>query len=84
MPPIVGAARLSYERGNDIMFTTFDWSEIPERKRHIYFYVILILLTLLAATIKRQYFSSPPADHRELSDGVKRLMESGSTSKDLY
>jgi len=67
-----------------IMGITLDLSEIPERKRHFYFFVILILLALLPGTIKHHFFSAPQSDRKELTEGAKRLLNTGAAVKDLY
>lgn len=66
------------------MGITLNLSEIPERKRHFYFFVILILLALLAGTIQHHFSSKPESDRKELTEGTKRLLESGAAVKDLY
>jgi hypothetical protein len=62
----------------------FDSTGISEPKRHFYFFAVLILMTVLAGTIKHHFCSAPPPEQKELTDGAKRLLETGSVVKDLY
>lgn len=66
------------------MQTTLEPTVISERKRHFYFFAILILLALLAGTIRHHYFSGKESDRKELTEGAKRLLETGAAVKDLY
>jgi hypothetical protein len=66
------------------MQTTSELTTISERKRHLYFFAILILLALLAGTIKHHYFSGKESGRKELTEGAKRLLETGASVKDLY
>ena len=59
-------------------------TEISARRQHFYFFVILILLALLAGTIKHHFYSAPTLERKELTEGAKRLLETGATVKDLY
>ena len=62
----------------------FDLNELSGTRRHVYFCIILVLLLLLAATIEQQFHSAPRSERKELTEGAKRLIETGAIVKDLY
>ena len=60
----------------------FDPTGISEPKRHFYFFAVLILVTVLAGTIKHHFFSAPPPEQKDLIDGARALLQTGSVVRD--
>ena len=59
----------------------FDLSEIPEKRKHLYVYSVLLLLTLLAHTIRTSYHA--PA-RSAVNAQVAKFMEITDVARNLY
>jgi hypothetical protein len=62
----------------------FDLSEVPPGRKHFYVYSILLLIMLLAHTLRNSGHSSPAATGSAVSDEVAKFMEIGAWAKDIY
>jgi hypothetical protein len=64
------------------MTARLESGEIPAARRHVYFYVLLVLVTLLLNTHRRLVL--PTEDGARLSAEVTELIELAAFAKDLY
>lgn len=64
------------------MTARLESGEIPAVRRHLYFYVLLVLVTLLLNTHRRLVL--PTDDGARLSAEVTKLIELGTFARDLH
>ena len=62
----------------------FDWSQVPEKRRHCYFYTFLLLYTMLVHTLRSFDGSGLSYQQSLMSSQVSRLIEAGAVAKNLY
>jgi len=62
----------------------FDWSQVPEKRTHCYFYTFLLLYTMLVHTLRSFEGSGQTYQQSLMNSQVSRLIEAGAVAKNLY
>jgi len=62
----------------------FDISQVPEKRRHIYVYSLLLLYTLLVHTLRDFHGLGPTNRQSLMTSEVTRLIEADAVAKNLY
>jgi hypothetical protein len=62
----------------------FDISQVPEKRRHIYVYSLLVLYTLLVHTLRDFHGSGSTSRQSLMTSEVTRLIEADAVAKNLY